>query len=132
MSSQRRPLRSEKKTIRNQRTRVFLERLEDRTVPSTLSILAENQLAGAPASQWDISGAGDATLQGFATDISVNQGQTVSFKIRDTATAPYHIDIYRMGYYQGLGARLVANIPSSQTLRQVQPNPLANSSTGLI
>ena len=32
-----------------------------------------------------------------------------------TAKAPYHIDIYRMGYYQGNGARLVTTIPSSQT-----------------
>ena len=33
--------------------------------------------------------------------MSVDQGHTVSFKIDDTAGAPYHIDIYRMGYYQG-------------------------------
>src|SRR5438552_3065855 len=30
---------------------------------------------------WDISGAGDSTIQGFATDISVNLGDAVSFKI---------------------------------------------------
>ena len=45
--------------------------------------------------------------------------------------AAYHIDIYRIGYYQGNGARLVATIPSSQTSVQVQPNPLYDSSTGM-
>src|SRR6476646_9245388 len=101
--------------------------LEGRVVPAALTIAQENLLPGAPQSQWDVSGAGDATLQGFATDISVNQGQTVSFKINDTAGAPYHIDIYRMGYYQGNGARKVATIASSQTQARVQPSPVTEA-----
>jgi hypothetical protein len=113
------------------RTRLELETLEDRTVPAN-AIVTENQLLGNPASEWDITGAGDSTLQGFATDISVNQGQTVQFKIKDSALAPYRLDIYRMGYYGGMGARKVATIPSSATLRQTQPNPLTNAATGLV
>jgi hypothetical protein len=56
----------------------------------------ENCLPGTPQSQWDISGAGDSKIQGFATDISFNQGQTVAFKIKTNATS-YKLDIYRMG-----------------------------------
>src|SRR5687768_12010500 len=108
------------------RTRLVLELLEDRTLPAN-AIVPENQLTGTPESVWGVSGHGDASIQGFATDISVDQGQTISFKINDAANAPYHIDIYRLGYYQGNGARRVATIPSSQVLRQVQPNPLTNS-----
>ena len=52
---------------------------------------------------------GDPAIQGFATDISVNQGQTVHFKI-DSLTTLYHLDIYRMGYYGGAGARKVATV----------------------
>ena len=52
--------------------------------------------AGAPASEWDINGAGDATIQGFATDISVNRGETIDFKI-DTDATDYQLDIYRHG-----------------------------------
>src|SRR5580704_1303979 len=44
------------------------------------AIEAENCLPGNPPSQWDVSGAGDPTIQGFATDISVNLGQTINFK----------------------------------------------------
>ena len=51
------------------------------------AIEAENCLLGTPQSQWDISGAGDSTIQGFATSISVNQGQTVSFKININASS---------------------------------------------
>ena len=48
------------------------------------SIVTENALPGNPPSEWDVSGAGDSSIQGFATDISVNRGATVDFKI-DTA-----------------------------------------------
>jgi N,N-dimethylformamidase beta subunit-like, C-terminal/Concanavalin A-like lectin/glucanases superfamily/Bacterial Ig domain len=120
--------------IRSRRgcARLAVESLEERTAPAGNPIVAENQLPGTPQSTWAVSGAGDSTIQGFTTDISVDQGQTVSFKINDAANKPYYIDIYRMGYYQGNGARLITTIPSSQTLRQVQPNPLKNTATGLV
>src|SRR5258708_7676893 len=69
------------------------------------AIEAENCLPGNPSSQWYVSGTGSKNIQGFTTDISVNAGQTVFFKISTIAVA-YRIDIYRMGYYQGQGARL--------------------------
>src|SRR5712691_12060390 len=79
----------------------------------------ENGLAGDLASSWDINGAGDPSIQGFATDISVNKGGIVSFKIK-TDSANYKIDIYRLGYYGGRGARNVASLgtftqPQNQT-----------------
>src|SRR5207248_2651193 len=105
--------------------------LEDRVVPSGNPIVAENQLPGTPLNTWSV-GTGDASIQGFATDISVDHGQTVSFKINDSANKPYFIDIYRMGYYQGNGARLVTTIPSTQVIQKVQPNPLKDTATGLV
>src|SRR5262249_55010683 len=113
-------------------TRLEVEQLEARTLPSVNPIVAENQLAGTSQSVWGVNGSGDSTIQGFATDISVDHGQTISFKINDSANAPYHIDIYRMGYYQGNGARLVTTLSSSQVLKQVQPNPLTDTVTGLV
>lgn len=68
-------------------------------------IEAENCLPGNPSSQWYVVGAGSTNIQGFTTDISVNAGQTVFFKINANAVA-YRIDVYRMGYYQGNGARM--------------------------
>jgi hypothetical protein len=55
-------------------------------------IVEENCLPGTPQGQWDISGIGDPTIQGFATAISVNQGETIDFKITTPATN-YRIDI---------------------------------------
>lgn len=86
---------------------------------------------GSPPSEWEVSGAGDPTIQGFPTDISVNRGETVTFKINTPANA-YTIDIYRMGYYNGNGATKVATINPSAALPQSQPNCINNVATGLI
>jgi WD40 repeat protein len=80
--------------------------------PGGNAIVCENTKPGNPASEWDVSGSGDASIQGFATDISVNVGQTVRFKI-DTPSTNYRLDIYRMGYYNGDGARKIATIQPS-------------------
>src|SRR5258706_5120721 len=73
-------------------------------------IVTENALAGTPKSTWDITGSGDASIQGFATDISVNKGQTVHFKIETNPVATFTITIYRLGYYQGNGARQITTL----------------------
>ena len=86
---------------------------------------------GNPSSEWDVSGAGDPGIQGYATQISVNRGSTVQFKV-DTNATNYRFDIYRMGYYGGMGARKVTTVNPSATLPQNQPNCLTQASTGLI
>ena len=94
-------------------------------------IATENALPGNPSSQWDISGAGDPTIQGFATEISVNKGSTVNFKINVTGTNKnFSINIYRLGYYQGNGARLISNLGSFTGV--TQPSPSINASVGLV
>ena len=98
------------------------------------AIVAENCQSGTPQSVWDVSGgdaAGDPSIQGFATDISVNQGGTVTFKVNTTASA-YQLDIYRMGYYGGNGAHLVTTVLPSAHLPQAQPACLSDSTTGLL
>lgn len=94
-------------------------------------VVCENSKSGNPPSDWAISGSGDSTIQGFSTDISVNRGQTVSFKINTTAKA-YTIGIFRMGYYQGNGARKITAISPSVTLPQAQPACLTNAAVGLV
>ena len=94
-------------------------------------IVAENCKPGTPFSVWNIPGAGDSSIQGYATDISVDQSQTVNFKV-STASSDYRLDIYRMGYYGGDGARKVATVQPSVALPQGQPDCATDSSTGLV
>jgi hypothetical protein len=100
--------------------------------PVVSTIACENTLAGDPESDWRVGGAGDDTIQGYATAISANVGETVSFKV-NTPASSYHIDILRMGYYQGNGARkLVSGMRPSAALPQSQPACLTDATTGLI
>src|SRR5260370_1938809 len=93
-------------------------------------IVCENSKPGNPNSDWQISGAGDPSIQGFATDISVNQGGTVSFKINTNANS-YNITVFRLGYYGGNGARQIATVSPSARLPQTQPACLTDATTHL-
>jgi Bacterial Ig domain/Purple acid Phosphatase, N-terminal domain len=95
------------------------------------AIVCENQNPGTPQSTWDISGSGDPSIQGFAIDVSYNKGDTVNFKINTPASA-YTLVLYRLGYYQGNGARQIATVTPSVTLPQSQPACLTDAATGLI
>src|SRR5262245_33914919 len=99
--------------------------------PGSNPVVCENTLAGNPSTEWDVAGAGDPSIQGFATDISVNIGETARFKVKTDATA-YRLDIYRIGYYAGMGARRVATVRPSIALPQSQPSCLGDAPTGLV
>ena len=76
-------------------------------------IVQENKLPGSPDTQWDLSGPGSGNIEGFATDISVNLGETVNFKINTNSTN-YRIDIYRLGYYARQWGAPYYNSPAAQ------------------
>lgn len=98
--------------------------------PTINAIVCENQKQGTDPSEWDVSGAGDPSIQGFATDISVDAGQKIDFKI-DTDARAYSIRIYRTGWYQGLGARYIETVNPSATLPQKQPECISDVRTEL-
>ncbi|HVQ92614.1 MAG TPA: DUF4082 domain-containing protein [Mycobacteriales bacterium] len=99
-------------------------------------IVCENSQPGDTG--WDVGGGGDPSIEGFATAMSVNAGQTVSFKIRTMSLVNeeqqvlqnYSIDIYRLGWYGGLGGRKMTPSPTP-TLR-MQPSCVTDANTGLV
>ena len=90
------------------------------------AIVLENQKQGNPESEWGLPNGASDTIEGFTTDISTNVGGTVDFKI-NTNSDNYRIDIYRLGYYDGDGARKVATIEHQGEISQ--PDPLFIAST---
>jgi len=50
-------------------------------------------------------------IEGFASEVSVLPGQKVHFHISTAPAARYRIVLYRLGWYRGAGARIVACIP---------------------
>jgi len=57
---------------------------------------AENCKPGNSSTELDINRFGDPRIQGFATDISVNIGESIAFKIVSDSPKD-RIDIYRLG-----------------------------------
>ncbi|WP_326823981.1 DUF4082 domain-containing protein [Streptosporangium sp. NBC_01756] len=99
--------------------------------PPTSVICLENSLPGNPPSEWDIPGAGSSGIQGYGTTMSVNKGGTIQFKV-DTDSTDYRVDIYRTGYYGGMGARKMTTISPSVPLPQTQPDCLSDPVTQLV
>jgi Ca2+-binding RTX toxin-like protein len=94
-------------------------------------IVVENQKQGTPERIWRLQGPPSTNIEGFATDISVNVGGDVNFKI-NTDSTHYRIDIYRLGYYGGDGARNVDSIEHVANTAVSQPAPLMDPNTGLV
>jgi len=96
-------------------------------------IVLENQNPGAV--DWEIpfgrSGS-DAVgqIKGYASAVSVNKGESINFHISVNPAQTYTIDVYRLGWYQGLGARLMQHIgPLNGTQQAKCP---VDALTGLI
>ena len=81
----------------------------------TNPVVAENRLAG--TDRWDIPWPGyritddrRLNIKGYATSTSVPQGGSIGLRITTAEHEPYTIDVYRLGYYDGLGGRHVTRL----------------------
>jgi hypothetical protein len=68
-------------------------------------------------------------IEGYASLTSVNRGGQIRLYV-NTAEPTYTMDVFRMGYYGGLGARRMASTISRQGRVQVIPPP--DAVTGLV
>jgi len=116
----------------------------NRTTSAPVTVTVANGVVGQPAvslenqqpgaASWQLSGqpADDVNQQikGYASATSVNKGESITFYVTATPAQQYTMDVYRMGWYQGLGGRLMQSIPPLQGV--TQPACPADSVTGLI
>ena len=106
------------------------------TVTTLNPIQQENLLPGTP--DWQIvkqppadaaNHSHDQGIEGYTSATSVMAGSTISFAV-NTVTSAFDANIYRLGWYQGLGARLVqsiTNIPGKE-----YPVPAPRATDGLV
>lgn len=80
-------------------------------------------------STWILNNPADREIEGYASATSVNRGETILFFV-NTVDPSYTIEIYRMGWYGGAGARLVKSGIRLEGMRQTMPMP--DPATGLI
>ncbi|MFE2757201.1 DUF4082 domain-containing protein [Actinosynnema sp. NPDC059335] len=82
--------------------------------PVVNKVACENTKAGTP--DWQVTYRDDSIL-GFTTDISATPGGRVDFKMLTSAKS-YYIDIYRLGWYDGVGARFQERISRDEEQNQ--------------
>src|SRR5437773_11572334 len=95
-------------------------------------VVIGNQQPG--TSQWRIGGLmstdSGGQIKGYASVTSVNKGGSITFYVTVNPKQTYTIDIYRMGWYQGLSGRLMQHIGPLNGVQQ--PTCPTNATTGMI
>ena len=99
-------------------------RIRDCSAPAN-PIVAENCRTGTAAWAMD---AVDGRVEGFFDQASVDRGQAVALRVRSD-DPEVRIEVFRSGYYEGLGGRLVAQ---RTVAGRPQPQPKRTEGTGLI
>jgi hypothetical protein len=75
-----------------------------------------------------------AEIQGYASRTSLNQGGSIDFYVRTINTNSYTLSIFRMGWYNGLGGRLMLGpITLPGVVQPMPPPPVYQpAGTGLV
>ncbi|HZQ32515.1 MAG TPA: N,N-dimethylformamidase beta subunit family domain-containing protein [Mycobacterium sp.] len=96
--------------------------------PAQNQTSAENALPG--TADWTLTNpATDREIEGYASATSVDAGESIALHV-STAAASFQFEVFRMGWYQGLGARRVAGpVTVAGGLRSV---PAPDPTTGLV
>lgn len=89
-------------------------------------IKTENALPG--ATDWQLTrvridqgGFRSPWIEGYCSKQSVEAGDSIDIMVSTSPTQPFKIEVFRMGYYEGRGARLVKELGPFEGV--VQPEP---------
>ena len=106
-----------------------VEELDEQGVslPVSPTIVAENAKTG--TAWWVVPPGASGSIEGYADKVSVQVGEVVTLHVSSSAPT-FHVEAYRMGYYQGIGARLITTSPEAPGVSQ--PPPVLISPTNTI
>jgi hypothetical protein len=88
-------------------------------IPCTLVIATQQAVAGPIQDEnarpgtpgWHRPAANPMLVEAYASEVSVQPGGTLNLHVSTAPPASYRIEIYRLGWYDGVGARRLACIP---------------------
>lgn len=103
---------------------------QPRPTPTVNPVEIENAQTG--TRDWQIPdsrGATNREIEGYPSATSVNIGDTIQFYVNVATQQTVNIDVYRMGFYGGLGGRYITTKTGTAT---PQTLPDADYTTGLI
>ena len=95
-------------------------------LPVSPGIVAENAKTG--DAWWVTTPQNAGDIEGYASQVSAVSGDTVALFV-STKAAQFHVEAYRMGYYQGIGGRLVWTSAEMPGIRQGPPALVAPTNT---
>src|SRR5258706_6291428 len=105
------------------------------TAAASNPIVVENQQSG--TDQWQIglpgytrSNDSASQIKGYASATSINKGESITFYVTVNPAQTYTADVYRIGWYQGKGGRLMQHIGPLTGVQQ--PACPINSTTGMM
>lgn len=91
-------------------------------------IAAENEKPG--STDWQLTrirvdrdGFRSPWIEGYCSKQSVKAGETIEIKVSTDPPVPFEIEIFRMGYYDGLGARKMTTLGPFEGEAQPTPEP---------
>ena len=96
-------------------------------LPTSPAIVAENAKPGAPLVGHHAPGT-PGTSRATPARSSAVAGDTVTLFV-NTRAASFHVEAYRMGYYQGIGGRLVWQSDELAGVRQPPPSLAVSTNT---
>lgn len=102
---------------------VFAAAASAKPVPNTgpNPIQLENSLPGTPG--WQIPPTAGTLITGYASETSVVPGQTFHLHVAAPLGSRYRVLVYRLGWYHGVGGRLIACIPGCRSSKPAVSQP---------
>jgi len=95
-------------------------------VPASAAIVAENARTG--HAWWVTTPQQAGDIEGYASQVSAVHGDTVTLFV-STKASRFHVEAYRMGYYQGIGGRLIWQSAEVPGIRQAPPELIRPTNT---
>ncbi|HEX9033547.1 MAG TPA: N,N-dimethylformamidase beta subunit family domain-containing protein [Streptosporangiaceae bacterium] len=96
------------------------------TAPGTSAVAAnpvqrENSLPGTPG--WKIPASAGTVITGYASETSVVPGQSFHLHVAAPPGSRYRVLVYRLGWYRGVGGRLIGCVPGCRSSRAAMEQP---------
>ena len=95
-------------------------------IPTSAAIVAENARTG--HAWWVTTPQQAGDIEGYASQVSAVRGDTVTLFV-STKASQFHVEAYRMGYYQGIGGRLIWQSAEVRGIRQAPPRLIHPTNT---
>jgi len=90
--------------------------------PAANPVALENALPGTPG--WRIPPTAGTEITGYASETSVAPGQSFQLHVEAPLGSSYRVLLYRLGWYHGIGGRLIGCIPGCRSSRPTVAQPL--------